>query len=65
MILSAAMMLRYAFDLDEEAALIEAAVEDVLNAGYRCADIMEEGMTKLSCSEMGDQIVSAMKARKE
>ena len=61
MILSAAMMLRYAFDLDEEAALIEAAVEDVLNAGYRCADIMEEGMTKLSCSEMGDQIVSAMK----
>ena len=64
MILSAAMMLRYAFDLDEEAALIEAAVEDVLNAGYRCADIMEEGMTKLSCSEMGDQIVSAMKARK-
>ena len=64
MILSAAMMLRYAFNLDEEAALIEAAVEDVLNAGYRCADIMEEGMTKLSCSEMGDQIVSAMKARK-
>ena len=64
MILSAAMMLRYAFDLDEEAALIEAAVEDVLNAGYRCVDIMEKGMTKLSCSEMGDQIVSAMKARK-
>ncbi len=57
-------MLKYAFDLDEEQQRIEDAVEHVLSDGYRCVDIMEKGMTKLSCSEMGDQIVSAMKARK-
>ncbi|MCH9799043.1 MAG: 3-isopropylmalate dehydrogenase, partial [Betaproteobacteria bacterium] len=38
----------------------EAAVKKVLAAGYRTGDIYEEGMKKVSCSEMGDQIVAAM-----
>ena len=61
MILSAAMMLKYAFDLDEEQQLIEQAVEKVLDEGYRCSDIVEEGAVKLTCSEMGDQIIAAMR----
>ena len=55
-ILSAAMMLRYSFDMTEEADAVENAVSKVLKDGYRTGDIMSEGMTKLSCSEMGDMI---------
>ena len=53
-ILSAAMMLRYTFDLDKEADAIENAVKQVLKEGYRTGDIMSEGCTKVSCSRMGD-----------
>ena len=56
-ILSAAMMLRYSFDMAAEADNIEAAVNAVLDAGYRTGDIMQDGCTKLSCSEMGDMVV--------
>jgi 3-isopropylmalate dehydrogenase len=59
-ILSAAMMLRYTFDNDAAAARIENAVKKVLAAGYRTADIYEPGTKKVSCSEMGDQVVAAM-----
>ena len=55
-ILSASMMLRYSFDMTEEADAVENAVSKVLKDGYRTGDIMSEGMTKLSCSEMGDKI---------
>ena len=55
-ILSAAMMLRYSFDLDQEADAIEKAVEKVLEDGYRTGDIMSEGMTKVGCREMGTLI---------
>ena len=55
-ILSAAMMLRYSFDLDEEAAKIEAAVGQVLKEGYRTSDIYEEGTKKVTTSEMGTLI---------
>lgn len=55
-ILSAAMMLRYSFDLDEEAATVEAAVKKVLSDGYRTVDIMSEGHTQVACSQMGDLI---------
>ncbi len=55
-ILSAAMMLRYSFDLDEEADKIEAAVKQVLNEGYRTGDIFSEGCKKVGTSEMGDRI---------
>ena len=39
MILSAALMLRYSFQLDEEAKLIEDAVQSILDAGFHTADI--------------------------
>ena len=52
-ILSAAMMLRFSFDLDLEAQTIENAVKAVLKAGFRTKDIMSEGKTLVSCSEMG------------
>lgn len=59
-ILSAAMMLRYSFDNEAAAVRIENAVKKVLAAGYRTGDIYEEGTKRVSCSEMGDQIVAAM-----
>ena len=59
-ILSAAMMLRYSFDNEAAATRIENAVKKVLAAGYRTGDIYEEGTKRVSCSEMGDQIVAAM-----
>ena len=55
-ILSAAMMLRFSFDLDREASAIEAAVEKVLKEGYRTIDIMSEGKTLVGTCEMGDLI---------
>lgn len=57
-ILSAAMMLRYTFDLDKEADGIEAAVKQVLKEGYRTCDIVSEGTKQVSCSEMGDLIAA-------
>lgn len=59
-VLSAAMMLRYSFDNEAAATRIENAIKKVLAAGYRTGDIYEEGMKKVSCSEMGDQLVLAM-----
>ena len=59
-ILSAAMMLRYSLDLDQEAEAVEAAVQKVLSDGYRTVDIMSEGCTKVSTTEMGDLIVKAL-----
>lgn len=56
-ILSAAMMLRFSFKMKKEPDAIEAAVNAALEAGYRTGDIMSEGMTLVSCSEMGDVIV--------
>lgn len=55
-ILSAAMMLRYSFDLDEEAEKIEDAIKQVLKEGYRTSDIYEEGTQLVSTSQMGDLI---------
>ena len=52
-ILSAAMMLRYSFDLDKEADAIEMAVKQVLKEGYRTVDIMSESCKKVGCKEMG------------
>ena len=55
-ILSAAMMLRYSFDLDKEADAVEAAVRQVLAEGYRTADIWAEGCRKVGTAEMGGLI---------
>lgn len=59
-ILSAAMMLRYTFNLSQAADQIEKAVDDALNANARTADIFSEGMTKVSTSQMGDAVVAAL-----
>ena len=59
-ILSAAMMLRYSFDLDKEADAVEKAVEKVLEDNIRTVDIMSDGMTLVGCKEMGDEIVNRL-----
>ena len=55
-ILSAAMMLRYSFDMPAEADAIEGAVSRVLDAGYRTGDIAAPGCTRVGCTEMGNLI---------
>ena len=57
-ILSAAMMLRFSFNMPNEADAIENAVGKYLDAGYRTADIMSEGMTLVGCKQCGDLIVN-------
>lgn len=57
-ILSAAMMLRFSFDLDREADAIEAAVSKTLKDGYRTIDIMSEGKTLVGTKEIGDLITA-------
>ena len=57
-ILSAAMMLRFSFDLDKEADAIEASVAKVLKEGYRTIDIMSEGKTQIGTARMGDEIAT-------
>ena len=59
-ILSAAMMLRYSFDMPKEADCIENAVSAVLDDGFRTADIMSDGCQKVGCSEMGNLIISKL-----
>lgn len=61
MILSAAMMLRYSFDLEEEACAIEYAVKEALSSGYRTGDIYVEGMKLIGTKEMGDVIKNIIK----
>ncbi|MBQ4122155.1 3-isopropylmalate dehydrogenase [bacterium] len=53
-ILSAAMMLKYSFNMDEEHDAIVNAVRKTLKDGYRTQDIMQKGMNAVSCSEMGN-----------
>ena len=57
-VLSAAMMLRYSFDLDKEADAIENAVKSILKKGYRTQDIMSEGCVRVGCKEMGDLLAN-------
>lgn len=59
-VMSVAMMLRYSFDMTEEADAIEAAVNQVLDDGYRTADIWREGFTKVGCKAMGDAIAARL-----
>ena len=60
-ILSAAMMLRYSFDLDQEALAVETAVQQVLTEGFRTSDIMAEGCTQVGTEEMGRLICECIK----
>ncbi|WP_270739322.1 3-isopropylmalate dehydrogenase [Massilioclostridium coli] len=59
-ILSASMMLRYSFDMDKEADDVDQAIKKVLQKGYRTGDIMSEGNTLVTCSEMGDVILQEL-----
>lgn len=61
-ILSAAMMLRYSFSMAEEADAIEQAVQNVLDAGYRTADIQQPGCKPVGCREMGSLVVETIGA---
>ena len=57
-VLSAAMMLRYAFDMAEEADCIEAAVDKVLEDGVRTADIVgNSGIQPVGCKQMTEEII--------
>lgn len=57
-IMSAAMMLRFSFDMPAEADAIEAAVNKALDEGYRTGDIMQDGAKRVKCSEMGSIIAA-------
>jgi 3-isopropylmalate dehydrogenase len=59
-ILSVAMMLKYSFDMNEASDLIESAVERVLALGFRTADIMQPGKTRVSCVEMGAAVLKEL-----
>lgn len=59
-ILAAAMMLRFSFDMPDEADDIENAVSAVLDKGLRTADIMSEGCTLVGCIAMGDAILAEL-----
>ena len=56
-ILSAAMMLRYSFDMAAEADAIEKAVAETLDAGIRTGDIMQEGCRRVGCRAIGDEVM--------
>jgi 3-isopropylmalate dehydrogenase len=63
---SVALMLRYAFGMTREAAAIEASVEDVLDAGWRTADIADASTAQgqvIGTSKMGDEVVAALRRR--
>jgi 3-isopropylmalate dehydrogenase len=60
-VLSFSMMLRYSFDLKDEAELLDKAVESVLSAGLRTADIMQPGKTRVTTGAMGDAVLDALK----
>jgi len=55
-ILSAALMLRFSFQMDEGAQLIEDAVRQVLDDGYRTPDLMQSGKKQVTTAEMGDLV---------
>ncbi len=60
-ILSVAMMLRYSFDMADEADCIENAVSELLDEGYRTADIMSEGMIQIGCCQCGRLICEKLR----
>ena len=59
-ILSASMLFQYSLKDREAAKMIEDAIKKVLAAGFRTPDIMEEGKTLVTTSQMGDEVVKAL-----
>ncbi|HET9843702.1 MAG TPA: isocitrate/isopropylmalate family dehydrogenase, partial [Gammaproteobacteria bacterium] len=60
LLLSLSMMLRYSLDALELANLLELAIQDVLQQGWRTMDIHCEDTTLLSCSQMGDKVAASL-----
>ncbi|MFY9744174.1 MAG: 3-isopropylmalate dehydrogenase [Candidatus Sulfotelmatobacter sp.] len=60
-ILSVAMLLRYSFQLEREAACVEKSVEAVLNSGSRTVDIASNGQKTVTTQEMGRRVIEAVK----
>jgi 3-isopropylmalate dehydrogenase len=58
--LSFAMMLRYSFDMSEEADLVEKAINNTLTSGVRTGDIMQPGMKRVSTTEMGNAVLAEL-----
>ena len=54
------MALRYSFGLGAEADLLDKSIANVLAKGLRTQDIMQDGMTKVSTSQMGEAIVAEL-----
>jgi len=65
MLTSYAMMLRYSFDLEAEATMIETAIDKVLAGGLRTTDIMQPGKARVSTQVMGEAIVAALNKQSE
>src|SRR5215470_17845222 len=63
-ILSAAMLLRHSFDLEEEALAIESAVREVLAAGNRTRDLVASGQVFVSTKEMGELVAGRIRTHK-
>jgi len=59
-ILSLSMMLKYSFNMDAESRRIEQAVKNILDMGYRTADIYQDGTNKVGCREIGSAICSEL-----
>jgi 3-isopropylmalate dehydrogenase len=59
-ILSFSMMLRYSFDLKEEADLVDNAVRAALDSGVRTGDLVQAGTTRVSTTEMGDAVLKQL-----
>ncbi len=57
-VLSFAMMLRYSFDMKDEADMVEKAVKNALDTGVRTGDIMQPGMKRVSTTEMGNAVLA-------
>ncbi|MGI9568861.1 MAG: isocitrate/isopropylmalate family dehydrogenase, partial [Desulfobulbia bacterium] len=62
MIASFAMALRYSFSMGEAADLVEKSISNVLDQGLRTGDIMQDGMSAVSTSGMGDAIIAQLEA---
>lgn len=61
-LLSMVMMMEYSFNLHEVAQVLERAILETLQAGYRTADIAFDGAKKIGCTEMGDQVISRIRS---
>ena len=59
-LLSFGMCLRYSFDMADDADFIDQAVQNVLNAGLRTADIMAAGKKEVSTTEMGEALLAEL-----